>query len=796
MNRILLAAFLIALQFSAAAQIKLKGKLFNPQHEPLAFTEVGLYHPDHTPVLHTNTDSAGAYDLNVPAGIYQLVVVASGQELNRTEILLRADTLMPDIIVNDATELNGIAVTSRKTLVEQKTDRLVFHVENAVSVTGGNALDALKATPTVRVQNESISIVGKGEVMIMIDERLQRIPQEDLAALLKSIPANTIKSIEVISTPPAQYDAEGSSGLINIKLKSARKNAWNANLGGSLIRRTYNSGNLQGLFHYNYNKLTIQTSLSMGKEKLHSSSDSRIFYPAETWQKSVKHTSQNEQFSLGLGIDYQLLKGWTSGIKYSGSFTGRKSASNPFTTISDAAAKGPDRYISTDVAARNKPEMNALNWYHTTKLDQSGKQLVLDLDYFNYQKTDRQFFQGNEWDHNREMIQQSFFSATTSNLNRIKNYSAKADLSLPYNWANISFGAKYAYTHTLNDLKVYDHTSGTTVFNTGQSNLFFYKEHNEALYFSANKKLSPKWESQVGLRMEATQTEGLAQNTNQKNQNHYVKFFPTAYLTYIPNEAHSFALNYSRRIRRPDFDYLNPFIVRSSPYFYSEGNPFLRPSFIDNISFSYTQNQQWVSTLYYTRMSDFSQELSIINPATNVTRLSPLNYANTSQIGISTYYHFNKWHWWNSFTGFNLNYQEISSKTQYISSASGYNAYLYSNNDFSLNQSKSVLFGINYAFQPAGRYQFFDISALHMLDISMKLITCKQQLSLTLVAEDLLNGQRPLIAFTSNAIRNKVRNYNDTRGLRLSLSYTFGNNNMKTTQRDQGNTEERIRTNG
>lgn len=795
MNRIFLSGFLIVLQFSAAAQIKLKGKLLNLQHEPLAFTEVGLYHPDHTPVLQTNTDSAGVYDLNVPTGIYQLVVVAYGQELNRTEVSLKADTLMPDIIVNDATELNGVAITARKTLVEQKTDRLVFHVENATSVTGGNALDALKATPTVRVQNEIISIAGRGAVMIMIDERLQRIPQEDLAVLLKSIPANTIKSIEVINTPPAQYDAEGSSGLINIKLKSARKNAWNANLGSSLIRRTYTSGNLQGLFHYNYNKLTIQASAGTGKEKLRSSSDSRIFYPAETWQKSVKDTSQNEPFSLGLGIDYQIRKSWTSGIKYSGSFTERKSASSPFTVISDPLTKKPDHYISTEVTARNKPEMNALNWYHTIKLDQSGKQLVLDLDYFNYQKTDRQFFEGNEWNHNRDIIPQSFFSATTTNRNRINNYSAKADLSLPYDWANISLGAKYSHTHTLNDLKIYDHTTGTPVLNTDQSNLFFYKEHNEALYFSANKKLSPKWESQVGLRMEATQTEGVAQNTDQKNQNHYVQFFPTAYLTYIPNEAHSFALNYSRRIRRPDFDYLNPFIVRSSPYFYSEGNPFLRPSFIDNISFSYTQNQQWVSTLYYTRISDFSQELSIINPATNVTRLSPLNYANTSQLGISTYYHFNKWHWWNSFTGFNVSYQQIKSKTQYISSTRGYNAYLYTNNDFSLEQSKSILLGINYAFQPAGRYQFFDISALHMLDISMKFITWQQKLSVTLVAEDLLNGQRPLIAFSSNTIQNNVRNYNDTRAFRLSLSYTFGNNNIKTTQRDQGNTEERSRTN-
>lgn len=791
MNRICFFLLLLAFQPCLyAQQYTIRGHVVNNKNEAMAYTAIRLITADNAPLLQTMTDSTGAYLMEAEAGTYQLLVEQFDQSLS---LHLSSDTLLPAIAVDDAVALEGFVFTERKRLLEQKVDRLVFHVENATSVTGGNALDALKATPTVRVQNETISIPGKGEVLIMIDDRLQRLPAEDLAALLKSIPANTIKSIEVITTPPAKYDAAGSSGLINIKLKTARKNAWNANLGASYLRKTYNSGNLQGLFQYNHNKLSVQASASTGKEKLLTSSESHIFYPGETWQQSVRNNTRNDMLGLGLGIDYKLSRQWTTGLKYSGSFTQRKSINHPFTTRTDDKGN-VNGYIATDVNADNMPGMNALNWYHAIKLDSSGKQLTIDIDYFNYQKKDNQFFAGNEWDYNKNIVPNTFFSAKNANVNQIKNYALKTDLSLPYKWADISLGAKLSSTNTLNDLKVYDHRTGAPVLNTEQSNVFSYKEYNEALYLSAQKQFNEQWASQIGLRMEATQTEGFSKNLQQRHKNSYWQCFPTAYLTYIPDEKNSFSINYSRRIRRPDFDYLNPFIVRTSPYFYSEGNPLLQPSFIDNISFSYTKNQQWVNSVYYTRVSDFSQELSIIDPETNITRQTPLNYGNMHQLGLSSYYNFNKWSWWNSFTGFNVNYQQVSSLTEYIRSTAGYNAYLYTNNDFTLNKSKSVFLGVNYSVQPAGTYQIFHISTMHMLDISMKVLALKQKLSLTLTAEDLLNGQRPLITYRSNGIQNDVRSYGDSRGFRISLSYNFGNNNIKSVQRDQGNTEERSRT--
>lgn len=774
-------------------QYVLKGKVANQSGTPVEFVLASLLKSDGVAVAQVVTDSLGRFSMKAEKGNYRLLLEQLGTEFKKEEILLDQDMDLGAIEINEAVELEGVVLTSRKKRIEQKVDRLVFNVENAVMATGGTALDALKATPTVRVQNEAISIVGKGQVLVMIDDRLHRMPQEDLVAFLKSIPSDNIRSIEVITTPPAKYDAEGNSGLINIRLKKAKANSWNANIGTTYTQRTYASGNVQGMFVYNYEKLSLQASVNKGTEKLRTTSDSRIFYADEVWKQQLRNKSESDALSLGFGADYKMTDKWTTGIKYLGSFTDKTSANNPFTKRIDNTTGNANGFIASDASGNDKPEMNSINWYHSFALDSLGKSISVDVDYFDYRKKDYRFFKGNEQDRDRNTIPGTFFSSTNTNTNKIGNYSVKLDVVLPYEWANIGFGGRFFHTNTSNDLLVFDNETGTPVLNTDQSNRFTYKEYNKALYFSASKKISDKWETQLGIRMEATQTKGYSENLDQANSNNYVKFFPTAYVTYVLDENNSLSLNYSRRIRRPDFDYLNPFVIRTSPYYFSEGNPFLKPSLIDNLEFSYIRNQKWVNSVYFSQVSDFGQELAIVDPVSNITKSTPLNYADTYQIGFSTYYNFNKFSWWNSFTGFNANYQHVRSKTAFIRSVEGHNGYLYSNNDFTLNKSRSLFLGANYGLQLPGRYQIFNISTLHMLDISMKFLALNKSLSITVTAEDLLNAQRPLIQYDSNGIRNDIKSYGDTRGFRIALSYKFGNKEIKSRQRDFGNEEERDR---
>lgn len=774
-------------------QYTVKGKVVNQHNNPMPFLYTSLLNNDSIAVQQTMTDSLGGFSIKAAKHTYRLIIKQFGQEYVRREIMLDRDIDLGVINIREVTELQGITISGRKKLVEQKADRLVFNMENAVMPAGGTALDVLKSTPGIRVQNDNISIVGKGEVLVMIDDRLQRISQEDLSTFLKSIPAGNIRSIEVITTPPAQYEAEGNSGLINIKMKKARANSWDASIGAAYTQKTYGGTNLQGLFNYNRNRVALQASLSKGKQRLLTTSEEQIFYTNELWKQEVHNKSTSDVLSASLGIDYKLTGKWTTGFKYLGSFTSRESANQPLTTRYANDPGLVNGYVASDVQARNKPEMNALNWYHAITLDSSGKRVTVDVDFFSYRKKDYRFFSGNELDHNEGTIPGTFFSSANSNINNIRNYSAKTDISLPYKWASIAFGGRASYTNTNNDLVVYDHHTGSPVLNADQSNIFNYKEYNEALYFSATKKITARWETQIGMRMEATQTKGYSKNLDQTNTSNYIKLFPTAYITYLPDDNNSFSFSYSRRIRRPDFDYLNPFVIRTSPYFYAEGNPYLKPSYIDNLELSYIKDQRWGNSFYYSQVTDFGQELSITDGATNITRQTPVNYANTYQLGFSSYYNMSRWAWWNSVTGFNVNYQHVKSKTSFVQSVEGYNAYFYTNNDFTLNRFKSVSLSANYALQLPGRYQIFHISTMNILDVSMKFLLAGKKLTLTVTGEDLLNAQRPLITYYSNGVKNAVRSYSDTRGVRISVSYKLGKNSIKLKQRDFGNEEERGR---
>lgn len=693
------------------------------------------------------------------------------------------------------TSLETVVIKKQKKIIERKVDRLIYNVENSTASTGGNALDALKSAPMVRVQNEAISIVGKGEVLIMIDDRLQKIPASEMAAFLKTIPSDNIKSIEVITSPPAKYEAEGNNGIINIKLKAAKNNSWNASLGTNYTQRFYAGNSVQGMFNYNRGKLSLQSSVYVEQQKSLSNSQSNTYYQNELWSMENLSTSKNKNLGISFGADYKITDQWTTGVKYLGSFSKENGSGSPLTSRINYTTSHPDSFISSNTESSNRPNINSLNWFNTIKMDSAKTVLTTDLDFFEYKKDDTRDFYGSELDAQMQMLPGTYFSALNSNVNKIRNYSGKADLETKLSWADLNLGGRFSFTRTDNDFVAYNKETGSAILNTDQSNTFIYKEYNEALYFSLSKKFNSQWEAKLGLRAEATQTIGFSENRNQTDKNDYIKLFPTAYLTYTMNTNHSFSLNYNRRIRRPDFDYLNPFVVRTSPFYYSEGNPYLKPSIIDNLELSYIKGQKWTSSLYYSKVSDFGQALSILNPETNVTRNTPINYADTYQIGFSTSYNLSAGKWWNSFSGFNINYQNVKSKVPYTTSIDGYNAYLYSNNDFTLNKKKTVSLSVNYGLQLPGRYQIFHISTMNILDVTVKFLCLDKKFSVSLTGTDLLNSQRPVISYQSNGIETNFRNNNYTRGFRLSLSYRFGNNDLKSKDRNFGNEEERNRMN-
>lgn len=198
-------------------------------------------------------------------------------------------------------------------------DRLIFNVENSISPPGGDAIDALKVTPSIRVQNDMITMIGKSGMSVMVDDKLIQLSGDDLVNFLKTISSDNIKNIEVITTPPAKYSVEGNSGLVNIKLKKAKKDSWNASINSAYRQATYVTGSIGGNFNYQKNKISIFSNLNYSNGASAPVETSKIYYPNQLWSNNSQRKDFNNSIGGRIGIDYQISKKWIMGIQYLGS---------------------------------------------------------------------------------------------------------------------------------------------------------------------------------------------------------------------------------------------------------------------------------------------------------------------------------------------------------------------------------------------------------------------------------------------------------------------------------------------
>jgi outer membrane receptor for monomeric catechols len=251
----------------------------------------------------------------------------------------------------------------------------------------------------------------------------------------------------------------------------------------------------------------------------------------------------------------------------------------------------------------------------------------INLDYFKFKNDDNRIF---------NTI--NLLSANNTSLQDIQNYSAKIDFEHPLKWINLSYGGKLSFIKTQNNVNYFDTTLGNPIFDPTQSNEFNYDENTQAIYLNGTKKLNEKWETQLGFRLENTQTEGVSKTLNQKNTNSYAKLFPTFYLTYTPNEKNAFSINYNKRINRPSYNRLNPFRWYSNPFSYTEGNPFLQPSFSNNLELNYTFNDNWSNSIYYSHTDNGFEQITIVDNTDNIQKTIAQNFFKTTIIGISESY--------------------------------------------------------------------------------------------------------------------------------------------------------------
>ncbi len=764
------------------------------EKDPIPFANVILTQEDGNIVNGGITDEDGNFSITAKKGNYKLIISFIGYvDMNQDIELFDTINLGTITLTDSTTSLDEVVIKTTKKVIERKPDRLIFNVENSIAASGGDAMDALRVAPGIALQNNAITMIGRGESRVMIDGRLLQLSGEELVDFLASIAADDIKKIEIITNPPAQYEAAGNGGLINIVYKRGALNSWKNNTSLAYNQNKYQFTTLRNNFFYNKNRLrfSLSTNGTLGNRREDEEID--VLYPDGQWLSDANVKARRDNISGRLSIDYDITEKTTIGAQYLGNYSAPDYDILANTQIFNATNQIDSTLINNSFSGRSI-NSHLYNVHMTTKLDTLDRKISFDLDYFDYDNKLKQNDLVNSFSPNGDFIGINLQSQNLGN-QRIDNVSFKVDVEHPFSNININYGGKISFIKTINDLQNLTIQSAAPLFNPNSSNEFEYTEKIQAAYINGSKKIGDHWEFQAGLRLENTDTEGFSKTLNQKNTNQYLKLFPTAYISYQKNDNHTFSFNYGKRINRPSFRNLNPFRIYINSNAFSEGNPFLQPSFTDNFEFNHTYKGKLTTNAFLNIRSDGFGTIFSADEETEVQSIIRENYYTNYNWGIGEIHSFDTLSWWKTQNQIYL----LGSKTVVDDNVvgvpqNGTQLYFATNNTFSL--SKNTKLQANFWYRSPSKFVLFDISESYSFDLAIKHSMFKDKLQLSLALNDIFDkaNDGKLTSIVNNVETVYAQNYS-TRFARISISYSFGNSKIKNKQRNFGNDEERRRSN-
>ncbi len=424
-----------------------------------------------------------------------------------------------------------------------------------------------------------------------------------------------------------------------------------------------------------------------------------------------------------------------------------------------------------------KTPTHTLNAYYDVKFDSLGKKLSFTVNYLsNIPDKVNDFNTVNNVTSAQDVVRNN------SKMN-YSIYSGQADLILPFKWANIEAGAKYTLFGNNSNVGYYNLVGSNYVLKPDNSNVFNYKEHNYATYVSLEKNFNEKWSAKAGLRYEYTTLEGKTLgNSNSNVSDFYGKLFPTAYVSFKPNNDHAFSINYSKRINRPDFQSLNPFRWYTNTYMYYSGTPTLKPSFNDNVEFSYSFKGKLTAGLYNQYSSNNISNIAQLENGiySNIVE----NSYNQNSIGLRLGYYETFFRIWESSISANGYYTVTSPTIQEVEQLKVYSLSYSFYNTITLNKDKTWFLLLNFWHDLP--FTYANIKMKDQIDFSpgIRASLLQKKLNISAVFSDVFRTLKNDGYSYNNGFRSEFYNYNDHRKFTLSISYAFGNNKVKGANKD------------
>ncbi|MGC4103742.1 TonB-dependent receptor domain-containing protein [Ferruginibacter sp.] len=670
--KILFFSFLLS-AIGALAQNtgKISGTILKNEKPAEGATVSLLRAKDSATVKLTAVSKEGAYAFdNIVEGRYLLSVTAVGHQKAWSPVIeLSSPSLsaqVPSIsLAPISKDLAAVTVTSKRPLVEQRIDRTIVNVEASITNIGTSALEVLEKAPGVTVDRDgNISLKGKDGVMIMVDGRPTQLSGADLANLLRNMNSSQLDQVEIMTNPPAKYEAAGTAGIINIKTKKALTAGFNGSASLAYSQGKYPKTNEGFNFNYRNAKWNLFTNLSHNYQKRFQTMRLDRNILDDNDQSVVKIFNQvtdrigaGNAYAAKFGADFFASKRTTFGTVVN--LSAREiTFNNPNITNISNAAKELESVTNAFVNTKSDWKSINANLNFRRILDGKGKELTSDIDFVKH-STDNDLFMVNSYTNAAGDAISKADTLTGLLPQEIDVYSAKADYLHPLKKdARFEAGIKTSIVRTDNNARYDSIQYGQIIPDLNRSNHFIYQENINAAYLNLSAPLSKKITAQFGLRLENTNATGRQKSTGENFDRHYTQLFPTAYFQYKANDKNNFGVNFGRRVRRPSYQSLNPFIRFLDRYTYSQGNPNLKPSTSNNIELTHTWNNQITTTLNYSRTKDIIQE--IIQQRGEEAYNMPDNVSSMKNFGIAINANTLITKWWTGNINISVNHDRYN----------------------------------------------------------------------------------------------------------------------------------------
>jgi hypothetical protein len=775
---------------------------------------VSLFKASDSSLVKVNlTDKEGNFIFSeVSFGKYYLLATSTGHlsTFSKTITVENSTPVSAGILklTENVKTLKEVKVDAKKPFIERKIDRTVVNVDQSITNAGTTALEVLEKSPGVTVDKDgNVSLKGKAGVTIMLDGRPSYLSGQELANLLKNMPSSNIEFIEIMTNPSSKFDAAGNSGVINIRTKKNKLKGMNGSVSSTILQSTLTKTNNSINLNYRQGKVNVFSNYSYSLWQGHNemylmrkfrNTNTKAIETIFDQYTEMKRLSQYH--NLKVGMDFYANKKTTVGVVLSGYVNPSTENSSNETHLNNSV-----NYIDSIVVATNHQKRNSNNFATNLNLrhvfDSTGKEYSVDVDYLNYYQTADQFLVNNflNPDHSVRKDPSELKGDLPSKINI---YSAKTDFTFPLKKSGkIETGLKTSYVTTDNDALYQLNSPSGYVTDEGKTNHFIYKENINAAYINFNKQIK-KWGVQAGLRAENTNAKGHQEGNSTRPDSlftkNYTNLFPTIYLSYEANKKNTIAVNYGRRIDRPDYDDLNPFYYFLDEYTYQVGNTLLQPQFSDNFELSHTYHGFLTTTLNYSEVHHVFTEVMKQITSERKTFITKENLASKTNLGLAVSANFPVTKFWST----NI-YTNVSHDT-YSGQISGGDLNV-DNTMFMGNMSNQLKFNKGWSAELSGFYRSKGIEGqivmdpMWRMDAGLQKLILKKKGSLKLSVRDIFQSQHFSGRVNYQDIDVSLKNTRDSRTVSLTFSYRFGKPMQNQQRRKTGSASDeqsRVKTAG